>query len=457
MGGFWESWELWEKMTFVMGMAIVRTPPSQHTVLPHTVLDPTLTHRQVLTVLAGLLKLAHKTHQVRAFTQQARRRHELEAQHPTHPEMTDASAQRVRRGRAAARKAADPDVPFGVRAIESGVEVAGVWISRGTSPSSTPPGGHSPAGPAAATPSASEDTGVRSGVPAIVLPEPALPYSAGHGRASSAESQRTPIAEGKEAGDTRRTLSPPESHRGSTREPPSPGLGAGPRRARPSYKPRHSSGLRFSALDPEFDHDAAQHGHGGDSQGSRASSGQSDPTAPNAFAELYTVDPTQCCTLQQPDARAEAAVPPIAVSQSCTYRPPSDAEEAAAEQRLHDGYPAFWQTRREYAAAERARAAREAVDLLPFTHDSRAAAGAAAAAPPSHVAPSGCRSAPVDDFFDCVARPACSYPGPWGEPPRPSDPSADGARRERGWGVGAHAAAAASTGSSAEHCPQGSV
>ena len=164
--------------------------------------------------------------------------------------MTSAEPLPVRRGRAKSRT---NDIPFGVRAIESGIEVEGVWISRSNSPAptstGTPPGGRSPvvgASPAGSVGSAAEHGGAGqrgSQVPSIAMPEPMYPTAAYAPSAEQADQRRSGA------------LSPPNGPVPSSLEPgyapvrnPSPGLEAGPR-PRPSYKPRQSSGLRFSTGD----------------------------------------------------------------------------------------------------------------------------------------------------------------------------------------------------------------
>ena len=119
-----------------------------------------------------------------------------------------------------------PDIPFGVRAIESGIEVDGVWISRSNTPSTSVPG----------SPAFSESSEQNSGnagsseqpssttiVPRLEMPQPALnptssrPLSSSFDRAVSAEIIPT---------------------RPSSSEFTS--------RGRPTYQPRRSSHLRFS-------------------------------------------------------------------------------------------------------------------------------------------------------------------------------------------------------------------
>ncbi|KAH9827104.1 hypothetical protein Tdes44962_MAKER03073 [Teratosphaeria destructans] len=97
---FFMGWPMWEKLTFVLACAIF------------------------VTVACAAVKLAYNHYRLRKFTTLEREKREQSL----HRQMS----QRQRpRGEAAAN-----DVPFGVRAIESGVEVEGVWISRPNTPDS---------------------------------------------------------------------------------------------------------------------------------------------------------------------------------------------------------------------------------------------------------------------------------------------------------------------------------
>ena len=129
------------------------------------------------------------------------------------PMMAEVSPQR--RG----RKGRQNDVPFGVRAIESGIGVEGVWISRSTSPMTTPGGSPRSSTMNLASP-AGKGHSRDSSIPHLSMPEPAVPYS----RAS-----------------TRSADSSPDRSRAT-----SPGLES-PSKIRPTYKPRQSSHLRFSS------------------------------------------------------------------------------------------------------------------------------------------------------------------------------------------------------------------
>ncbi|KAF2204614.1 hypothetical protein GQ43DRAFT_460599 [Delitschia confertaspora ATCC 74209] len=93
---FFNGWELWQKMTFVLACAIV------------------------LTIIGGLIKLKYDHYKIRKYTQVEK----MKQNDPT-PEMLEAAREEERK---------DDEVPFGIRAIESGIEVEGVWISRSNTP-----------------------------------------------------------------------------------------------------------------------------------------------------------------------------------------------------------------------------------------------------------------------------------------------------------------------------------
>ncbi|KAF2496111.1 hypothetical protein BU16DRAFT_617604 [Lophium mytilinum] len=96
---FFQDWALWEKMTFVLACAIG------------------------VTIFAGFCKLTYANWRLRKYDQadtaKALQTLELlEAQNSEEDLKTDEKE----------------DVPFGIRAIESGIQIDGVWISRGNTP-----------------------------------------------------------------------------------------------------------------------------------------------------------------------------------------------------------------------------------------------------------------------------------------------------------------------------------
>ncbi|KAH7130587.1 hypothetical protein B0J11DRAFT_255252 [Dendryphion nanum] len=95
---FFNGWDLWQKMTFVLACGIV------------------------FVFILGLIKLRYNALKLRKYTKVEK------GKKAQTPEMLEAQPVRL--------DSADtsPEVPFGVRAIESGIEVDGVWISRTNTP-----------------------------------------------------------------------------------------------------------------------------------------------------------------------------------------------------------------------------------------------------------------------------------------------------------------------------------
>ncbi|KAL1607777.1 hypothetical protein SLS60_002713 [Paraconiothyrium brasiliense] len=91
---FFNGWELWQKMTFVLACGIVAT------------------------ICIGLVKLQYDRYRIAKYSTVEKGKQAV----PT-PEMLEAQ-----------REETKEDVPFGIRAIESGIEVDGVWISRSNTP-----------------------------------------------------------------------------------------------------------------------------------------------------------------------------------------------------------------------------------------------------------------------------------------------------------------------------------
>ncbi|KAG8533267.1 uncharacterized protein KY384_002050 [Bacidia gigantensis] len=168
---FWNSWQLWERMCFVLASGII------------------------VVIALGCLKLTYNHWRLRKYTKirADRLARRLETQHSAS----------VRRGRA-------KEVPFGVRALEKGVEVEGVWNSKVNTPA--------PSAPASPTLSATTT-------------KPKNPFDSSDTAASTAS--LTSIAPRVEI------------RKATEHHPPLSGIEV-LSRGRPTYKPHRSSGLRFS-------------------------------------------------------------------------------------------------------------------------------------------------------------------------------------------------------------------
>ncbi|EEP78567.1 predicted protein [Uncinocarpus reesii 1704] len=94
--GFWVDWELWEKMCFVLGCLIV------------------------IVVAYGLGVQIYNSRRIKRMAATER---EVKSQQGATFVLDDLK---------------NDDIPFGSRAIESGIEVEGIWISSHNSPRRSP-------------------------------------------------------------------------------------------------------------------------------------------------------------------------------------------------------------------------------------------------------------------------------------------------------------------------------
>ena len=128
------------------------------------------------------------------------------------------------------------EVPFGVRAIESGVEVDGVWISRSNTPNASATG--SPAPSIMLEPDSArhaqypERTPMTSSRRSLEVPRPV------HGHPASGQSRNS--APSRNSGALQ------DQYNEHERVPRSSTASDNVPRARPTYQPRRSSGLRYS-------------------------------------------------------------------------------------------------------------------------------------------------------------------------------------------------------------------
>lgn len=140
------------------------------------------------------------------------------------------------------RRRGDPGVPFGVRALESGIEVDGVWHSRSNTPAPSIP--DSPMSSASASPgsirrpSSPDRTSTSSNISKLEMPQPVHGYpGVGHVRSVSASGVvNAPFERGiaPERSSSRPNSISPEY---LNRDIP---------RGHQTYQPRRSSHLRFS-------------------------------------------------------------------------------------------------------------------------------------------------------------------------------------------------------------------
>lgn len=147
------------------------------------------------------------------------------------------------------RRRKGPEVPFGIRAIESGIEVDGVWISRSNTPAQSLPATPAPASPASGPsiaprppPLKQEDSPDRSSsasnISRLDIPQPVHGY---------------PTVNLRPSGPSSATLNSSFERLKPGANSPIPPASDLPdlarvQQIRPTYQPRHSSQLRYSNL-----------------------------------------------------------------------------------------------------------------------------------------------------------------------------------------------------------------
>ena len=136
------------------------------------------------------------------------------------------------------RRRQGQEIPFGVRALEKGVEVDGVWISRSNTPANSVPGSPElfPRAKAAHEDLSTGRTSSASNMSRIVMPQPVHSH----------------LAVMRPSGSNNRKPSPPSDTRVPERTHKPPPTSDHQRRGQATYRPRRSSKLRYSdSIDPE--------------------------------------------------------------------------------------------------------------------------------------------------------------------------------------------------------------
>lgn len=178
-----------------------------------------------------MIKLAHTHWKLRKYTALAKTR----------------AAQKedgIQRAPSAVRRKQGNDIPFGVRAIESGIEVDGVWISRSNTPANSTPG----------SPALSANMGTAALTPATVPAQTTSDRASTISNMSRLEIPQTahghphPNARPTNSTYSRVSGNPFERSISSERSPTQPGSSYSEfaPRGRSSYQPRRASHLRFS-------------------------------------------------------------------------------------------------------------------------------------------------------------------------------------------------------------------
>ncbi|KAL9580802.1 MAG: hypothetical protein Q9212_004281 [Teloschistes hypoglaucus] len=236
MGAFWTSWALWEKLTFVA------------------------------VLFAGMIKLAHTHWKLRKYTALAK----------TKAAQKEEGIQR--QPSAVRRKKNGNDVPFGIRAIESGIEVDGVWISRSNTPANSTPGSPSLLAnkdPAVQHPAPADRSSTVSDMSRLEIPQPAHGGRPRQNPSRSSNASYTRSSGGNPGGNP---FERSRSSEASSSRPNSTYTDFVPR-GRPTYQPRRASGLRYSNSPAVDNADALAHLEGrtlSSLTGSKSSNGSAE-------------------------------------------------------------------------------------------------------------------------------------------------------------------------------------
>lgn len=226
-----------------------------------------------MTILLGCVKLLYTRYRLRKYTAIASKK---QAQLLERKEGVEVIQRRVN------------DIPFGIRAIESGIQVDGVWISGANTPVPSTP--ISLAASSIDEPSPPRDnhrqsarvsaSSFSSNIPRLDIPQPVRPYpGASSGKVNPPlRVHRSVLERGSSAG---RTPGRPDSPTGE------PGFGS-----RRTYHPRHSSQLRYS--NPNLSRHSitldALEGHKRNASGSaRTSEGRSSQTSEQSSDQFVLV------------------------------------------------------------------------------------------------------------------------------------------------------------------------
>ncbi|KAL2043559.1 hypothetical protein N7G274_003866 [Stereocaulon virgatum] len=198
-GAFFKSWALWEQLCFALGAGIV------------------------LVILLGCSVLIYNHWRLRKYTAIA---------------ATKATLTRQMQHTPSARRRQGQEIPFGVRALEKGVEVDGIWISHSNTPANSVPGSPElfPRTKAAHEDLSTHRTSSASNMSHIEMPQPLHPHPA----------VMSP------SGSNNKKSSPPSDTRVPERTHKPPPTSDHQRRGQATYRPRRSSKLRYSdSIDPE--------------------------------------------------------------------------------------------------------------------------------------------------------------------------------------------------------------